>query len=67
MLESEDILLSEVEITADGKDPAYRIMNNAIKKRKYYLNLVNSYSVDVYMKGLFRMNEIPENIPALIL
>ena len=35
--------LKEVTVKA-GEDPAYEVIRQAIKRRKYYLNQVNSYS-----------------------
>ncbi|MEO5642370.1 MAG: DUF5686 and carboxypeptidase regulatory-like domain-containing protein [Bacteroidia bacterium] len=55
------IQLTEAVIN-DGEDPAYPIIRNAIKKRKFYLNQVESYSCDVYIKGLQRITEHPEKI-----
>ncbi|HET6991799.1 MAG TPA: DUF5686 and carboxypeptidase regulatory-like domain-containing protein, partial [Bacteroidia bacterium] len=55
------IQLSEAVIN-DGEDPAYAIIRNAIKKRKYYLDQVNAYSCDVYIKGLQRITAHPEKI-----
>ncbi|GAB4131357.1 MAG: DUF5686 and carboxypeptidase regulatory-like domain-containing protein [Bacteroidia bacterium] len=60
-LVSNSIELKPVTIT-DGEDPAYAIIRNAQKKRKYYLEKVNSYSCDVYIKGLQRVTEHPEKI-----
>ena len=56
----EKILLKETVITASREDPAYPIIRNAIKMRKYYLNQVNSYSTKMYMKSNVTLDEIPE-------
>lgn len=64
-LSPEGISLKEVEIRA-GEDPAYPIMRQAIKKRKYYLNQLNAYTCMAYIKGLQKINTIPKNIKGLI-
>lgn len=54
--------LSEISISADAEDPAYAIIRNSIKKRKYYKNLVEKFSVDVYVKGNQEVLSMPEKI-----
>ncbi|MEI9809167.1 MAG: carboxypeptidase-like regulatory domain-containing protein [Bacteroidota bacterium] len=49
-LSIQQLTLSEV-IVKKGEDPAYGIIRQAIKKRSYYNNQVDSFSVDVYIKG----------------
>ncbi len=61
ILSRESYLLSEVVIQA-GEDPAYPIMRQALAKRKYYLNQVQGYSCQVYVKGLQRLLQWPEKI-----
>jgi len=56
----ESYLLKDVTISAKGEDPAYAIMRKAIKKRKFYLNEVNAYSCEVYIKGLQKMLDAPK-------
>ncbi|MEM6725670.1 MAG: carboxypeptidase-like regulatory domain-containing protein, partial [Bacteroidota bacterium] len=46
-LQSESIALSQIVVAADAEDPAYRVIREAIKKRKYYRNLLEGYSCDV--------------------
>jgi len=62
-LESENILLPQLNVTANAKDPGYGIIKNAIDRRKYHLNQVQAYSVDVYMKEWDRLDQIPEKVP----
>lgn len=59
------ISLQEVEIKA-GEDPAYPIMRKVLKKRKYYLNQLEAYTCDAYIKALQKINTIPKNINGLI-
>ena len=61
-LKKESINLDEVIISANAEDPAYRVIRNAIKKRKDYLKEVEAYTCDVYMKGIVKINEFPEKI-----
>ncbi len=61
----EGIKLQEITIIS-GEDPANRIIRKAIKKRKFYLNQVNEYSCQSYIKGLQRLNYVPEKIKKLI-
>ncbi|NOX45816.1 MAG: prolyl oligopeptidase family serine peptidase [Chlorobi bacterium] len=65
-LPSEAIMLSQVTITSDGEDPAYAIIKNAQNQRKKHLKQLDEYSVDIYIKGVGRLNETPEKIPAFM-
>jgi hypothetical protein len=58
-LHVQELTLSEV-VVKKGEDPAYAIIRQAIKKRPFYNNQVDSFSVDVYIKGLLRSRSIPE-------
>jgi len=61
ILSIQELTLSEV-IVSRGEDPAYEIIRNAIKKRDYYNNQVDSFSVNVYIKGLLRSGGMPEKL-----
>jgi hypothetical protein len=52
--------IPEVRITASGEDPAYGIMRKAIGLAPYYLNQVNHYKAEVYLKGNLVINKIPK-------
>lgn len=43
--------LQEVNISAQGKDPAYEIIKNAIKARENFRRPVTGYSCNVYLKS----------------
>lgn len=58
----ESIQLKEATIKADGEDPAYEVIRQAQKKRKFYLEQVNAYSCDVYIKGEQRILKKPKKI-----
>ncbi|HYG40762.1 MAG TPA: DUF5686 and carboxypeptidase regulatory-like domain-containing protein [Cytophagales bacterium] len=62
----EEVVLKEVTITNKYKDPAYGIIKEAQKKRKDNLDAVQSYSCDVYIKGVGKLDEIPQDRPALL-
>lgn len=60
-LSIQELTLSEV-IVKKGEDPAYEIIRNAIRKRDFYNNQVDSFSVNVYIKGLMRSGAMPKRI-----
>src|SRR5437868_1388769 len=51
-LQPENFKLKEVVINADAEDPAYRVIRNAQKKRKHYLEQVEEFKCKVYIKGV---------------
>ncbi len=63
-----DFVLSLQGLTMDeviikkGEDPAYEIIRNAIKKRSYYNNQVDSFEVNVYIKGIMRSRKLPQKV-----
>ena len=59
-LDRENYTLNEVSIKANYEDPAYPIIRKAIEKRKFYLNQVDEYSCDVYIKGLQKITKSPD-------
>jgi hypothetical protein len=61
-LSPESFELKEAVIKADGEDPAYAVIRQAQKKRKYYLEQVEAYSCDVYIKGEQRILKAPKKI-----
>jgi hypothetical protein len=60
VLKAEDYQLKEVAIHAGAEDPAYAIIRKAIKKRKAYLNEVNAYTCEIYIKGLQKLLAAPK-------
>lgn len=60
VMEEEAVKLAEVVVRADQEDPAYRVIREAIAKRKYFLDLVDTYSCDVYIKGNIKFLNAPE-------
>lgn len=61
VLSIQELTLSEV-IVKKGEDPAYEIIRNAIKKRNFYNDQVDSFSVSVYIKGLMRSGAMPKKL-----
>jgi hypothetical protein len=59
-LKTETYELKGVTVRAGAEDPAYAIIRKAIKKRKGYLNEVNAFSCDVYIKGLQKLLDAPK-------
>lgn len=62
VMKPETLVLKEVVISANERDPARAIIRNAIRKRKFYANEVNAYSCDVYIKGLQRLDKRPDRL-----
>ncbi len=52
-------MIPEVIVTPGGEDPAYSIMRHAIARAPFYLNIIESYLADVYIKGTLTMTNIP--------
>lgn len=65
ILQSDNYQLKEVEVKA-GEDPAYAVIRQAIKKRRFYLNQVDEYTCRAYIKGLQRLSSIPKNLGKLL-
>ncbi|MES2279739.1 MAG: DUF5686 and carboxypeptidase regulatory-like domain-containing protein [Bacteroidota bacterium] len=59
-LKTETYELKSVTVRAGAEDPAYAIIRKAIKKRKTYLNEINAFTCDVYIKGLQKLLETPK-------
>ncbi|MET0637627.1 MAG: DUF5686 and carboxypeptidase regulatory-like domain-containing protein [Chitinophagaceae bacterium] len=60
-LSIQELTLGEV-IVKKGEDPAYEIIRQAIKKRDYYNDQVDSFTVMVYIKGLLRSGTMPKKL-----
>ncbi|MER2999416.1 DUF5686 and carboxypeptidase regulatory-like domain-containing protein [Pontibacter populi] len=54
--------LKEVVVHASDEDPAYPIMRNAIRLRKYHLSEALAWSARVYMKSVARMDKVPSKV-----
>jgi hypothetical protein len=65
VLADDSYQLKEVTVTL-GEDPAYAVIRQAIKKRKYYLKQVSSYTCTAYIKSLQRLKEVSKAMTKLI-
>ena len=59
-LTSESYTLNNVTIKGNAEDPAYEIIRKAIKQRKIHLEEVNTFTCDVYIKGVQRLRSAPK-------
>ncbi len=57
----QNLAMPEVVIRR-GEDPALKIMRQAIKKREEHNRQIDSFTVDVYIKGLLRSRAIPDRV-----
>jgi hypothetical protein len=60
ILEEQVYLIKEVSISSKAEDPAYAIMRKAIGLAPFYLNQVNHYLAEVYLKGSINLKKIPK-------
>ncbi|MBM3420445.1 MAG: carboxypeptidase-like regulatory domain-containing protein [Bacteroidetes bacterium] len=51
--------IPEVTVTSGREDPAYAIMRKAIARAPWYLNAVNHYKAEVYLKGTAIIDKMP--------
>ena len=54
--------IPEVRISPSGEDPALSIMRKVIGLAPYYLNYINFYKAEVYLKGNLLIKRIPKLI-----
>lgn len=47
-------------VVKQGEDPAYAIIRNAIKKRRFYETEIKKFEAEVYLKGQFKMRNYPK-------
>ncbi len=62
VLQPASIQLSEFVVHANAEDPAYAVMREAIKKRKYFRGQVKAYSSDAYIKGVQKIISAPKKL-----
>ncbi|HWB62665.1 MAG TPA: DUF5686 and carboxypeptidase regulatory-like domain-containing protein, partial [Chitinophagales bacterium] len=60
-LTEEQYQIRDVVINGN-EDPALAVIRKAIERRKYFLNVVETYSCDAYVKGMQRILEAPDRI-----
>ncbi|MBP9790496.1 MAG: carboxypeptidase-like regulatory domain-containing protein [Bacteroidia bacterium] len=60
-LNLEAVNLKTVVIKADAEDPAYAVIRNAQKKRKFYRDQVKEYACDAYVKSTQKLTDHPKS------
>ena len=60
VLYNQSLEMNEVVIHANDEDPAYDIIRNAIKRRTFHLDQVQSFQTDIYLKGGMRSRKMPK-------
>ncbi|MFY0255827.1 DUF5686 family protein [Chitinophaga sp. 30R24] len=58
-LQPVNMQIKEVVVKASGEDPAYAIIRQAIRKRRYYQEQVKEYTCMSYIKGNIGMKGVP--------
>ncbi len=61
-LEPQTFTLNEVVVKSGGKDPAYEIIRNAIKKREEYRTPLDSFTCQAYIKMMIKTRGLPKRI-----
>lgn len=61
-LSLQELSMAAVVIKPGAEDPAYEIIRNAIKKREYYLNQLDKFQCEVYIKGQLRLRNYPKKL-----
>ena len=61
-LSLQQTIMKEVVVHAGGEDPAYEIIRNAIKKKKDYVEPLDSFTCEAYIKTLIRLRKLPKKI-----
>jgi hypothetical protein len=60
ILTAEAYSLTGVTIDGNAEDPAYEIIRQTIKQRKFHLTEVKEYTTDVYIKGVQKLVGAPK-------
>ena len=58
-LQPVNLQIKEIVVKAGGEDPAYAIIRQAIKKRRFYQEQVKEYTCMSYIKGTIGMKNVP--------
>jgi hypothetical protein len=59
-LSLQELSMAAVVIKPGAEDPAYEIIRQAIRKRTYYLNQLDKFQCEVYIKGQLRLRNFPK-------
>jgi hypothetical protein len=60
VLQIQSYILEGVTVRADAEDPAYSIMRKAIARAPQFANQALSYSSEVYIKGMLKIEKLPK-------
>ena len=63
VLQTQDKELETAVIHKNNKNYGYEIIKKANQRRPVYNKLLDNYSVDVYIKGVERLDSIPKKVP----
>ncbi len=61
-LKPSSYILNEIKISSKSKDPAYKIIKNAIDNKERYRSNKSNYSCEAYTKGILSMLVSPKKI-----
>jgi len=61
VLEEQHYNIDEVIVT-NGEDPAYEMMRQVIARRKQHADQIQTFSADIYLKGMLRTRSMPKKI-----
>ena len=61
-LTEQTLEMKEVVVHASDEDPAYRIIRKTIEKRAFHLKQVKEFQTSIYLKGVLRTREAPDQI-----
>jgi len=62
VLPIQQLTLKEVIIKEGSEDPAYAVIRQAIKKRRFYQTQVKAFQAQVYIKGIIKLRNLPQRI-----
>lgn len=62
VLSLQQLAMKEVVVRPGAEDPAYEIIRNAIRKRKDYLDPLDSFTCEAYIKTLVKTRKLPKKI-----
>lgn len=60
VLKDQSMEMKEIVVKVNSEDPAYPIIRNTIKRRKFHLDQVKSLQTSIYLKGVARSRKLPD-------
>lgn len=61
-LELQQTTMKEIIVRPGGEDPAYEIIRQAIKKKKDYVEPLDSFTCEAYIKTLVKTRKVPNKV-----